>query len=77
VTTKPVRAAMAPMIAESTVVAVDGEYCHASGAETEWSRRGSRIPHTAPSTPPAKGISQMLFLTYWRIRKRVLHDIPP
>jgi hypothetical protein len=70
-----VSAAIAPMIAASTVLAVEGEYCHASGNETASSRRGSISPSTAPSTPPRNGTSQMLPFRYCLIRKRVLHVI--
>ena len=77
VTTKPVSAAIAPMIAASTVLAVDGEYCQACGSETDSSTRGSSNPSTAPSTPPMNGTSQMLPFRYCLIRKRVLHVISP
>jgi hypothetical protein len=77
VTTKPVSAAIAPMIAASTVRAVEGEYCHASGNETASSRRGSISPSTAPSTPPRNGTSQMLPFRYCLIRKRVLQSFSP
>ena len=75
VTTKPVSAAIAPMMAASTVVAVESEYCQFAGTETVSSRRGSNSPSTAPRIPPRNGITQMLLFRYCLIQKRLPHDI--
>ena len=58
VTTKPVSAAVAPTIADSTVLAVDGEYCHRDVVPMCSSADEATIPRPAPSTAPSAGVSQ-------------------
>ena len=52
VTTKPVRPTVAPTIVVSTVLAVDGAYCHALGTITDvsacWVSRATSGPRIAP-----------------------------
>jgi hypothetical protein len=71
VTTKPVRAATAPTIAERTVLAVDGEYAQSAGtatwASTEIMTAAPRIPRAAPRA----GTTHRLSRRYSRIRNRV------
>ncbi len=55
VTTKPVSAAVAPMIEDRTVLAVDGEYCHRDGAPMCSSANETTMPRIPPSTAPARG----------------------
>src|SRR5208283_1796042 len=71
VTTNPVRAAIAPTIADRTVVAVEGEYCHWAG---RCALRSICVTTTAPTRPrsaPSSGRVQMLSTRYWRTRKPV------
>jgi len=73
VTTNPVSAAVAPTMAERTVLAVDGDYCQYDGTSTARSVSSSPEPRIAPSTAPASGITHRLPRTYSRALNRVAH----
>src|SRR5262245_44828744 len=62
---------MAPTIAASTVVAVDGEYCQYDGTATLRSSTRPTVPSATPRTPPSSGSTQRLPLSCSRTRKRV------
>jgi hypothetical protein len=68
--TKPVSAAVAPMIEDSTVLAVDGEYCHKTGAPMYSSATETTTPRIPPSTAPARGMTQRLSSRLLRRRNR-------
>ena len=74
VSTNPVSAAIAPTIAASSVVAVDGEYSQKDG--TFQARSGNELssPSTAPATAPISGSTQRLPVRYCRRRNEVLQD---
>ena len=55
VTTKPVSAAVAPMIEDRTVLAVDGEYCHSDGALTCSSATETRCRECRRARLPREG----------------------
>ena len=60
VTTNPVSAAIAPMIADSTVLAVEGEYRHWAGRWAPWSILTTIRAPRRPSSTPASGSIQAL-----------------
>ena len=75
VTTKPVSAAVAPMIEDRTVLAVDGEYCHRNGVPMFSSANETTRPRTPPSAAPARGMTQRLSSRLSRLRNRLAQVI--
>ena len=75
VTTKPVSAAVAPMIAVRTVLAVDGEYCHIDGVPICSSATETTTPRIPPSAAPITGMSQRLSRRLSRRRNRLAQVI--
>jgi hypothetical protein len=73
VTTKPVSAAVEPTIAESTVLAVDAEYCRDAGSSIQRSNGPSIRPSSAPASPPSNGRNHRLPFRYWRVWKTSRH----
>src|SRR5271166_3188579 len=73
VTTNPVRAAIAPTIADSTVLAVEDEYCHCEGTCAPRSMCTMTRAPTRPTSAPSSGRVQMLSARYWRTRNLVAH----
>jgi len=71
VTTKPVRAATAPTIADRTVLAVDGEYAQSDGTFTCESIDIRTAAPRIPMTAPRAGTTQRLSRRYSRILKRL------
>jgi hypothetical protein len=69
VTTKPTSPIIAPRIAESTDVAVDGVKVSSAGMST----LASAAPHASapPASAPSSGTSHRLWQTLSRHRKRV------
>src|SRR5215469_1612611 len=75
VTTKPARPTEAPTIVVSTVLAVEGAYCHALGTVSDVSACRVSTASSGPSIAPATGPYHKLPLRYSRTRNSTAQDI--